>query len=80
LNWLEKLNGTILRGLAVFGALAIAAVGLMILNWTATAVFGYDSGLVLETMVSLSVLMFAGGAGVKYASGHTVNKKETEDE
>lgn len=76
MNLLEQMNGTILRGLAVLGALALAVLVLMVLGWLATSVFGYDPDIIIDMMVSISVLMFAGGAGVKYASGKTISDKE----
>ena len=80
MSLLEQMNGTILRGLAVFGALAIAVLVLMVLNWLAVHVFGYEHDAVLDAMVSISVLMFAGAGGVKYASGKKITNRGDSDE
>ena len=78
MTWYKELNGTVLRGLATFGALAIGVVVLIALEWLADEALGQPTTTqtVIEVMISISVLMFSGSAGYKYAQSHEIEKKD----
>ena len=76
MNLIEQLNGTILRGLAIFGAVAIALVVLLIIEWFAMQFLGLSLSGVWQSLIGLVTLAITGGGAAKYVSAHIVSKKE----
>jgi len=76
LNLLEQLNGTVLKAAAIFGFAAVAFLVLIALAWVGDVVLGITLDGTWNAIVKIIVLLFGGMTGAKYASDHTVSKKE----
>ena len=71
---LESVNGQILRGLAVLGAVLIGLLMILITDWVAWNVFGIRLDDVWEAVIAAFVLLSSAGVGLKYAQKHDVRK------
>jgi len=73
---LERMNGTVMKTLAIIGTAGIAYLMLLALGWLADRSLGVTFDTTTETITSILVIIVGGSAGARYVTSHDVQKKE----
>jgi len=73
---IEKMNGTVMKVLAIVGVAGLAYFMMLVLAWLTQMAFDVTFDETAKTITSIIVLLVGATAGAKYATTHEVQKKE----
>lgn len=73
------MNGDVLKGLSIFGAVMIALVMLGITKWIVSVVLDVNLAGEVEAFVGFVGMLLGGGAGAAYADRHDVHLKDEQE-